>query len=414
MFRPSPCGVSWGPLPHPGGPGCLVSPGLMEPFPCGGSPCSLGSCRDGLGMPARRPNPTPRRRRRTGSTSAPTPATSPRARASTSWSSSWTTGQRARRARRRDTQPEIPRHPPRGNFFTPSPRSASSLASRHGPSPPSPSTRRPAADPAQSAVVACGAGPCHIVGRGAGKVVLVANYGGGSVGPCRSGRTASSARRRRSSSTPGRSPHEAARAPARPLDQPRRRQPVRVRGRPRPRQGHGLKFDAAKGTLTPNDPPAAKVKPGDRAPALRLPPLVRHAYACEENTCETTAFDYDPERGSVRVIKTLSTLPEGVKVTRGTRRPRCWSIPAASSSTAPTAATTASPSSQSTGDRQAHAPSATRRPGSRCRATSTSIRRAGSCSPPTRTRTRRRVPDRPRDGPLKPTGHRRMCRGPCA
>ena len=33
-------GVSWGPLPHPGGPAVSPLPRLMEPFPCGGSPCS--------------------------------------------------------------------------------------------------------------------------------------------------------------------------------------------------------------------------------------------------------------------------------------------------------------------------------------------------------------------------------------
>ena len=75
------------------------------------------------------------------------------------------------------------------------------------------------------------------------------------------------------------------------------------------------RFDPAKGTLTPNDPPAGQVKPGSGPRHFAFHPDGRHAYACEEITCEATAFDYDPEHGTLKVIQTLSTLPEGVKVT---------------------------------------------------------------------------------------------------
>jgi 6-phosphogluconolactonase len=72
------------------------------------------------------------------------------------------------------------------------------------------------------------------------------------------------------------------------------------------------RYDAGKGTLTPNDPPFGRVAPGAGPRHFAFHPDGRHAYAINEMACTVTAFDYDPERGALDEIQTISTLPEGV------------------------------------------------------------------------------------------------------
>jgi 6-phosphogluconolactonase len=73
------------------------------------------------------------------------------------------------------------------------------------------------------------------------------------------------------------------------------------------------RFDAAKGTLTPNDPPFARVAPGSGPRHFAFHPDGRHGYVINEMACTVTAFDYDPERGALSEIQTISTLPEGTR-----------------------------------------------------------------------------------------------------
>jgi 6-phosphogluconolactonase len=71
------------------------------------------------------------------------------------------------------------------------------------------------------------------------------------------------------------------------------------------------KFDAAKGTLTPNDPPSAKVPPGGGPRHLAFSPDGKFAFVCNEMTSAVTAFARDEQKGTLTPIHTLSTLPEG-------------------------------------------------------------------------------------------------------
>jgi 6-phosphogluconolactonase len=70
------------------------------------------------------------------------------------------------------------------------------------------------------------------------------------------------------------------------------------------------RYDSAKGTLTPNDPPFATVKPGSGPRHFALHPTNKFAYVINELTCSVTAFANDPARGSLTEIQTASTLPD--------------------------------------------------------------------------------------------------------
>jgi 6-phosphogluconolactonase len=73
------------------------------------------------------------------------------------------------------------------------------------------------------------------------------------------------------------------------------------------------KFDADKGTLTANDPPFASVAPGSGPRHFAFHPLAPYAYVINEMKSTVTAFNYDRNRGELKEIQTLSTLPEEVK-----------------------------------------------------------------------------------------------------
>jgi 6-phosphogluconolactonase len=74
------------------------------------------------------------------------------------------------------------------------------------------------------------------------------------------------------------------------------------------------RYDASKGTLQPNDPPAADLAPGAGPRHFAFHPDGRRAYAINELDSTITAFDYDPARGVLTKRQTVSTLPkEGFK-----------------------------------------------------------------------------------------------------
>lgn len=70
-------------------------------------------------------------------------------------------------------------------------------------------------------------------------------------------------------------------------------------------------FDAAKGTLTPHNPPSAKVPPGSGPRHLAFHPKGGFAYVCNELTSTVTVFAHDAARGTLAPLQTLSTLPAG-------------------------------------------------------------------------------------------------------
>ena len=73
------------------------------------------------------------------------------------------------------------------------------------------------------------------------------------------------------------------------------------------------KFDAAAGTLTPNDPPSASVAPGAGVRHLAFHPNGRVLYSINEMGNTITAFHYEPKTGVLESFQSETTLPEGFK-----------------------------------------------------------------------------------------------------
>jgi 6-phosphogluconolactonase len=163
-----------------------------------------------------------------------------------------------------------------------------------------------------------GSGPAHLTVDPAGRNVLVANYGGGSVAVLPIGADgrlapASSVVQHTGSSV-----------------NPQRQQGPHAHSVNVDRAGRfayaadlGLdkvliyRFDAAKGTIAPNDPPAAAVDPGSGPRHFAFHPSERFAYVINEMACTVTAFACNAAAGRLEALQTISTLPEGVTAARG-------------------------------------------------------------------------------------------------
>lgn len=161
-----------------------------------------------------------------------------------------------------------------------------------------------------------GDGPCHLVVDATGKTVLVANYGGGSVaalpiGPDGKLDPASSFIQHTGSSV---NPNRQKEPHAHSIN-------VDKANRYAFAADLGLdkilvyKLDPSQGTLTPNDPPAAALKPGSGPRHFAFHPSGKYAYAINELTSTMTAFEYEPETGKLSEIQTISCLPAGFEGT---------------------------------------------------------------------------------------------------
>ena len=159
-----------------------------------------------------------------------------------------------------------------------------------------------------------GGGPCHIVVDKTGKNALVANYGGGSVAclPINADGTLKPA------SAFIQHAGEVA-------DKKRQQGP----------HGHSInvdknnafaiaadlgldkllvyKFDAEKGTLTPNNPPSTSLKPVDGPRHFAFHPSGDFAYVINEISLTITALKYAPQHGVLYAMQTISTVPEDIK-----------------------------------------------------------------------------------------------------
>jgi 6-phosphogluconolactonase len=159
-----------------------------------------------------------------------------------------------------------------------------------------------------------GDGPCHIVLDKQGKHALVANYGGGSAAVLpidESGRLGeATCVIQHKGSGVNKQRQEGPHAHSINLDAANRFAVVADLGLD---EILVYRYDAEKGTLTPNDPPAAKLAPGSGPRHFAFHPDGRHAYVINELANTVTAFDYDPERGTLKEIQTISTLPGGFK-----------------------------------------------------------------------------------------------------
>jgi 6-phosphogluconolactonase len=156
-----------------------------------------------------------------------------------------------------------------------------------------------------------GQGPCHLVVDKAGKNVLAANYGGGSV--CclpvgGDGRLASSSafiQHKGKSIDPGR--QEGPHAHSVNLDPANHFAFVADLGLDKVLV---YRFDSSKGSLEPNDPPFASVKPGSGPRHFAFHPSGRFAYVINEMALTITAFSYDSAKGVLTEVQTISTVPD--------------------------------------------------------------------------------------------------------
>jgi 6-phosphogluconolactonase len=69
------------------------------------------------------------------------------------------------------------------------------------------------------------------------------------------------------------------------------------------------RFDADKGTLTPNDPPFGKLAPGAGPRHAAFSPDGKFLYVVSELNSTVTAFAYDSAKGSLKDLQVVSTLP---------------------------------------------------------------------------------------------------------
>jgi 6-phosphogluconolactonase len=160
-----------------------------------------------------------------------------------------------------------------------------------------------------------GDGPCHVDVDKTGRTVLVANYGGGSVeslpikadGSLEAPTTFIQHKGTSVDKSRQQGPHahfittDAANRFALACDLGLDKVMI-------------YKFDPANSSLVANDPPAGAVPPGSGPRHLAFHPNGRFAYVINEMKCTMTAFSYDPERGELKELQTVSTLPDGESV----------------------------------------------------------------------------------------------------
>jgi 6-phosphogluconolactonase len=73
------------------------------------------------------------------------------------------------------------------------------------------------------------------------------------------------------------------------------------------------RFDSVKGTLTPNQPPFAKIAAGSGPRHLAFRPDGQFVYVLNEVLATVTAFQYDAQAGALKEIQTVPTLPRDFK-----------------------------------------------------------------------------------------------------
>jgi 6-phosphogluconolactonase len=71
------------------------------------------------------------------------------------------------------------------------------------------------------------------------------------------------------------------------------------------------KYDGEKGIVAPNDPPALLLPPKSGPRHFAWHPFGRYAYIINETNSTITAVSFDPEKGTLKELQTISTLPAG-------------------------------------------------------------------------------------------------------
>ncbi len=161
-----------------------------------------------------------------------------------------------------------------------------------------------------------GAGPCHVIVDKEGKNLLVANYSGGSVAvlPIADDGSLKEPSCVIQHQGKGHDPRRQEGPHAHSIN-------LDAAGRFAFAADLGLdkvfvyRFDPAAGKLVPNDPPAASVAPGAGPRHFAFHPNGRFAYVINEMGMTITAFAYNAERGALKEIQTVPTLPAGREIT---------------------------------------------------------------------------------------------------
>jgi 6-phosphogluconolactonase len=164
-----------------------------------------------------------------------------------------------------------------------------------------------------------GTSPCHVAVDRSGKNLLVANYSSGTAAvlPIREdGRLGpASSVVKHSGSGPDRRRQEGPHAHSINLDPANRFAFVADLGLDKVMI---YRFDPARGTLVPNDPPSASTAPGAGPRHFSFHPNGRYAYVINELNSTVTAFAFDAEKGALREIHSVPTLPGDFKGTSTT------------------------------------------------------------------------------------------------
>lgn len=157
-----------------------------------------------------------------------------------------------------------------------------------------------------------GADPCYITVDKTGKYVLVANYTGGSLAvfPVLEDGKLGEASAFLQHTGHGTNPERQEKAHAHSID-------LSPDNRFAMADDLGLdelfvyKFDSANGSLTPNNPPFAKLDPGAGPRHFALSPTGKFAYVIAEMHSTVTVFSNDATTGTLHCVQTISTLPKG-------------------------------------------------------------------------------------------------------
>jgi 6-phosphogluconolactonase len=163
-------------------------------------------------------------------------------------------------------------------------------------------------------VASRGADPCYITVDRTGKYVLVANYTGGSVAvfPVLADGELGEASAYVQHTGHGPNPERQEGPHAHSIDLSSDNHFAMV-------DDLGLdellvyKFDSAKGSLTPNDPPFTKVEAGIGPRHFVLHPSGKFAYVVAEMGHSVTVFSNDAANGKLQVVQTVPTLPKDFK-----------------------------------------------------------------------------------------------------
>jgi 6-phosphogluconolactonase len=162
-----------------------------------------------------------------------------------------------------------------------------------------------------NAVSSKGAGPCHVMVDKTGKTVLVANYGGGSVAalPIQAngslGEATSFVQHKGEVHLPKR--QGGPRGHSANISKDNRFAVVADLGLD---QLLVYRLDPGKGTLTPNNPPFAKVAPGSGPRHFMFHPSGKYGYVINEIASTVTAFSYGAARGAFTELQTITTIPK--------------------------------------------------------------------------------------------------------